>query len=256
MFCVKQNSRIWYKCANWAGDLGSFAIRARSGITAWLTPGTRLDGRGNRLSAFCTRLNEIADACPIVCEIQGHDIAQVIRHRRESKEMIVGIWQGRFVRLLEQGFPMGTLKSAAQSMTPEGKSVQAGSLSALAHGLLGGPPAIPGNSPARTRRHRLNRRCRPLPPQPVHIASARWIRPVSGHCVSREQSAGGLRPAGGFRPGSPSRAQAIRRRLGHLGLPGLHDPRGEWSDLDPAHRIGRQGQGNSIHAADIVLSAQ
>ncbi len=33
-------------------------------------------------------------AGPIVCEIQGHDIAQVIRHCQESKEMIVGIWEG------------------------------------------------------------------------------------------------------------------------------------------------------------------
>lgn len=33
-------------------------------------------------------------AGPIVCEIQGHDIAQVIRHCQESKAMICGIWNG------------------------------------------------------------------------------------------------------------------------------------------------------------------
>jgi sugar phosphate isomerase/epimerase len=31
---------------------------------------------------------------PIVCEIQGMDIAQVIRHCQESKDMISGIWNG------------------------------------------------------------------------------------------------------------------------------------------------------------------
>ena len=31
---------------------------------------------------------------PIVCEIQGMDIAQVIRHCQESKDMICGIWNG------------------------------------------------------------------------------------------------------------------------------------------------------------------
>ncbi len=40
------------------------------------------------------RLREIDYGGPIVCEIQGHDIAQVIRHCQESKEMIVGIWNG------------------------------------------------------------------------------------------------------------------------------------------------------------------
>lgn len=41
-----------------------------------------------------TRLREIGYAGPIVCEIQGHDIAQVIRHCQESREMIVGLWEG------------------------------------------------------------------------------------------------------------------------------------------------------------------
>ncbi|MFC1735261.1 sugar phosphate isomerase/epimerase family protein, partial [Candidatus Hydrogenedentota bacterium] len=41
-----------------------------------------------------TRLKEIGYAGPIVCEIQGQDIAQVIRHCQESKDMIVGIWNG------------------------------------------------------------------------------------------------------------------------------------------------------------------
>jgi len=41
-----------------------------------------------------TRLREIGYKGPIVCEIQGHDIQQVIRHCMESKEMIVGIWNG------------------------------------------------------------------------------------------------------------------------------------------------------------------
>ncbi|HOX38535.1 MAG TPA: sugar phosphate isomerase/epimerase family protein [Candidatus Brocadiia bacterium] len=40
------------------------------------------------------RLREIGYEGPIVCEIQGHDIEQVIRHCRESKDMIVGIWEG------------------------------------------------------------------------------------------------------------------------------------------------------------------
>ncbi|NOX97741.1 MAG: sugar phosphate isomerase/epimerase [Nitrospirae bacterium] len=39
-------------------------------------------------------LKEIGYQGPIVCEIQGHDIAQVIRHCQESKDMIVGIWNG------------------------------------------------------------------------------------------------------------------------------------------------------------------
>ncbi len=41
-----------------------------------------------------TRLRQIDYTGPIVCEIQGHDIAQVIHHCQESKEMIVGIWEG------------------------------------------------------------------------------------------------------------------------------------------------------------------
>jgi sugar phosphate isomerase/epimerase len=40
------------------------------------------------------RLKEIGYTGPIVCEIQGQDIAQVIEHCLESKEMIVGIWNG------------------------------------------------------------------------------------------------------------------------------------------------------------------
>jgi len=40
------------------------------------------------------RLKEIDYQGPIVCEIQGQDIAQVIRHCQEAKEMIVGIWNG------------------------------------------------------------------------------------------------------------------------------------------------------------------
>lgn len=40
------------------------------------------------------RLREIGYQGPIVCEIQGQDIAQVIQHCQESKEMIVGIWDG------------------------------------------------------------------------------------------------------------------------------------------------------------------
>lgn len=31
---------------------------------------------------------------PIICEIQGNDIEQVIKHCQEAKEMIVGIWNG------------------------------------------------------------------------------------------------------------------------------------------------------------------
>lgn len=41
-----------------------------------------------------TRLREIDYDGPIICEIQGHDIAQVIEHCIESKEMIIGIWEG------------------------------------------------------------------------------------------------------------------------------------------------------------------
>ncbi len=40
------------------------------------------------------RLKEIGYQGPIVCEIQGNDIHQVIEHCQESKEMIVGIWNG------------------------------------------------------------------------------------------------------------------------------------------------------------------
>jgi len=41
-----------------------------------------------------SRLRDIECSGPIVCEIQGHDIAQVIKHCQESKEMITGIWNG------------------------------------------------------------------------------------------------------------------------------------------------------------------
>jgi sugar phosphate isomerase/epimerase len=40
------------------------------------------------------RLRDHGYAGPIVCEIQGQDIAQVIRHCQESKEMIAGLWRG------------------------------------------------------------------------------------------------------------------------------------------------------------------
>ena len=40
-----------------------------------------------------TMLKEIGYTGPIVCEIQGQDIAQVIRHCVESRDMIVGIWK-------------------------------------------------------------------------------------------------------------------------------------------------------------------
>jgi sugar phosphate isomerase/epimerase len=40
------------------------------------------------------RLRDDGYQGPIVCEIQGQDIAQVIRHRQESKDMIVGLWRG------------------------------------------------------------------------------------------------------------------------------------------------------------------
>jgi sugar phosphate isomerase/epimerase len=39
-------------------------------------------------------LRDAGFAGPIVCEVQGNDVAQVIRHCLESKEMIVGIWRG------------------------------------------------------------------------------------------------------------------------------------------------------------------
>jgi len=48
-----------------------------------------------------TRLKEINYEGPIVCEIQGQDIAQVIKHCLESKEMIVNIWNGT-LRLKER----------------------------------------------------------------------------------------------------------------------------------------------------------
>ncbi|MBM3291195.1 sugar phosphate isomerase/epimerase [Candidatus Bathyarchaeota archaeon] len=41
-----------------------------------------------------SRLKEIGYSGPIVCEIQGNDIKQVIKHCLESKEMIVRIWGG------------------------------------------------------------------------------------------------------------------------------------------------------------------
>ncbi len=40
------------------------------------------------------RLRDDGYGGPIVCEIQGMDIAQVIRHCLESKELICGIWNG------------------------------------------------------------------------------------------------------------------------------------------------------------------
>ena len=40
------------------------------------------------------KLKEIGYAGPIVCEIQGQDIKQVIEHCQEAKEMISGIWNG------------------------------------------------------------------------------------------------------------------------------------------------------------------
>jgi sugar phosphate isomerase/epimerase len=42
-----------------------------------------------------SRLRDDGYTGPIVCEIQGMDIAQVIRHCQESKDMICGIWEGR-----------------------------------------------------------------------------------------------------------------------------------------------------------------
>jgi len=44
--------------------------------------------------ATYTRLRDDGYAGPIVCEIQGQDIGQVIRHCQESKDMIVGLWRG------------------------------------------------------------------------------------------------------------------------------------------------------------------
>jgi len=41
-----------------------------------------------------SRLKEIDYLGPIVCEIQGNDITQVIEHCQESKDMICGIWRG------------------------------------------------------------------------------------------------------------------------------------------------------------------
>ena len=40
------------------------------------------------------RLREDGYAGPIICEIQGQDIPSMLRHSRESKEMICGIWNG------------------------------------------------------------------------------------------------------------------------------------------------------------------
>jgi len=53
-----------------------------------------------------TRLRGIAYTGPIVCEIQGHDIAQVIRHCEEARDMIVGIWEG--TRPLEERWNLPT----------------------------------------------------------------------------------------------------------------------------------------------------
>ena len=47
------------------------------------------------------RLSETGYEGPIVCEIQGNDIAQAIEHCLESKAMIVGIWEGT-LRLAER----------------------------------------------------------------------------------------------------------------------------------------------------------
>ncbi len=40
------------------------------------------------------RLRDLGYAGPIVCELQGQDIAQVIQHCLQAKEMIAGIWEG------------------------------------------------------------------------------------------------------------------------------------------------------------------
>ncbi len=40
------------------------------------------------------RLRDSGYEGPIVCELQGQDIAQVVDHCREAKEMIAGIWSG------------------------------------------------------------------------------------------------------------------------------------------------------------------
>ena len=37
-------------------------------------------------------LREINYQGPIICEIQGNDIQQMITHCQEAKEMIIGIW--------------------------------------------------------------------------------------------------------------------------------------------------------------------
>lgn len=49
------------------------------------------------------RLRDDGYAGPIVCEIQGQDIAQVIRHCQESKDMIRGIWTGE-LRMAERWY--------------------------------------------------------------------------------------------------------------------------------------------------------
>ena len=40
------------------------------------------------------RLKQDGFQRPIICEIQGNDLDQVMQHCREAKEMIVGIWNG------------------------------------------------------------------------------------------------------------------------------------------------------------------
>lgn len=46
------------------------------------------------INGYEKRARAVGYGGPIVCEIQGQDIEQVIRHCLESKEMIVGIWRG------------------------------------------------------------------------------------------------------------------------------------------------------------------
>lgn len=60
-----------------------------------------------------TKLKEIGYAGPIVCEIQGQDIAQVVRHCQESKEMIVGIWKGSRKLGLRWNVPETTAEQSA-----------------------------------------------------------------------------------------------------------------------------------------------
>ncbi len=52
----------------------------------------------NTIDYYATyrRLKEIGYSGPIVCEIQGQDIAQVIEHCQESKRLITAIWQDDF----------------------------------------------------------------------------------------------------------------------------------------------------------------